>query len=57
MLQGEGFAALYVNRAGFPDGAAGLEDMLRQLGFTRLIESPRGDLFCVPLSQGKSVLN
>ncbi len=53
MLQREGFAALYVNRAGFPDGAAGLEDMLKQLGFTRLIESPRGDLFCVPLSRGK----
>jgi hypothetical protein len=53
MLQREGFAALYVNRTGFPDGATGLEDMLKQLGFTRLIESPRGDLFCVPLSQGK----
>ncbi len=49
MLQQRGFAALYVNRAGYDDRAAGLEAMLRQLDLTGIIESDRGDLLCVPL--------
>ena len=49
MLRQRGFAAIYVNRAGYDDRAAGLEAMLRQLGLTGIIESDRGDLLCVPL--------
>lgn len=49
MLRQRGFAAIYVNRAGYDDRAAGLEAMLRQLGLTDSIESERGDLLCVPL--------
>ena len=49
MLKQKGFAAVYVNRAGYDDRAAGLEAMLRQLGYDRFIDSPRGDLLCVPL--------
>ena len=49
MLTQKGFAAVYVNRAGYDDRAAGLEAMLRQLGYDRFIDSPRGDLLCVPL--------
>ncbi len=49
MLQQRRFAAIYVNRAGYDDRAAGLEAMLRQLGLTGIIESDRGDLLCVPL--------
>ena len=49
MLQQRGFAAIYVNRAGYDDRGAGLEAMLRQLGLTGIIESDRGDLLGVPL--------
>lgn len=56
MLQHQGFAALYVNRAGYDDRAAGLEAMLQQLGLSEVIESDRGDLLCVPLNQPGSVV-
>mgnify|MGYP001545767823 FL=1 len=49
MLRQRGFAAIYVNRAGYDDRGAGLEAMLRQLGLSEIIESDRGDLLCVPL--------
>lgn len=49
MLKQKGFAAVYVNRAGYDDRAAGLEAMLRQQGHDRFIDSPQGDLLCVPL--------
>ncbi len=48
MLQ-RGFDALYVNRAGYSDRAVGLEAMLKQVGYTTIIESPKGDLLCVLL--------
>ena len=57
MLQQRGFAALYVNRAGYDDRAAGLEAMLQQLGLSEVIESDRGDLLCVPLNQPVSVVD
>lgn len=49
-LRERGFAALYVNRNGFPDGGKGLEKTLRDAGLTLLIESPAGDLVCIPLA-------
>ena len=57
MLRQCGFAALYVNRAGYDDRAAGLEAMLQQLGLSEVIESDRGDLLCVPLNQPVSVVD
>ena len=57
MLRQRGFAALYVNRAGYDYRAAGLEAMLQQLGLTGIIESDRGDLLCVPLNRPVSVVD
>ena len=46
-----GFAAIYVNRRGYPDGGKAIEDAIREAGFTRpLIRSPAGDLDCIPLA-------
>jgi len=46
-IQTYGFAAVYVNRNGFQDKGEGLYQGMRQLGYTEVIESKVGDLFCV----------
>ena len=46
-LEGYGFAALYVNRNGFQDKGAGILKAVRNLGYTEVVESSLGDLFCV----------
>jgi hypothetical protein len=48
-IKSRGFSALYISRAGYPDGARGLEQNLRSLGYNQEIESAAGDLFCVLL--------
>jgi len=49
-MKAAGFAAVYLNRRGFPDGAEGLEAALREIGYTKpLIESKLGDLACFEL--------
>lgn len=48
-LERYGFAALYVNRAGFQDGAAELLKALAALGRAETVTSPRGDLVAVLL--------
>jgi len=51
-LQKRGFAAVYVNRNGFPDRGKGLFDALAELGFkAQPIDSPLGDLACLPLGK------
>jgi hypothetical protein len=45
-IQSYGFAALYVNRNGFQDKGEGLYQAMRQLGYSEVIESKAGDLFC-----------
>lgn len=57
-LQKRGFAAVYVNRNGFPDRGKGLFEALGELGFDAPpIESQLGDLACIQLApvarQGK----
>lgn len=48
-----GFAALYVNRNGFPDRAQGLEDVLLEIGYTDPpIRNATGDLACFLLEPG-----
>jgi hypothetical protein len=47
IIERAGFAAIYINRKGFPDGGAELLARLEELGYTRRIESPLGDLVCV----------
>ncbi len=42
-----GFAAISINKNGFPDKAAGLIAALAKMGHTQIIESPAGDLVCV----------
>lgn len=42
-LQAYGFAALHLNRRGFPDRAAALEAELRGLGLERIAETAAGD--------------
>ena len=49
-LQKRGFAAVYVNRNGFPDRGKGLFDALAELGFKGPpIDSQLGDLSCIVL--------
>lgn len=47
----KGFAAIYVNRNGYPDGGKGLRDVLAKLGYANVIDSPAGDLMCVVLQK------
>jgi hypothetical protein len=51
-MKAKGFAALYVNRNGYPDGAKGLRETLAKLGYTEVIDSPAGDLMAVVLRKG-----
>ena len=51
-MKAKGFAALYVNRNGYPDGAKGLREALAKLGYTDVIDSPAGDLMAVVLRKG-----
>jgi len=46
-LESYGFAAVYVNRSGFPDKGEALEKAFKQIGRGEIIESEQGDLFCV----------
>ena len=46
-VEAYGFSAVYVNRNGFQDRGAGILDGFKQLGYTDVIESKLGDLFCV----------
>jgi len=46
-LESYGFAAIYVNRNGFPDKGEALEKAFKQIGRGEMIESEQGDLFCV----------
>lgn len=48
-IEKKGFAALYINRNGFPDQAKELLENLKQLGLTTRIDSPNGDLVCLIL--------
>ena len=50
-LESAGFAAIYVNRNGFPDKGAGLIKAFKGIGFGDMIESDRGDLFCIFLKK------
>ena len=52
-IEARGFAAIYLNRNGFPDKGQQIVGKLRELGFTRpAIESDLGDLVCIPLAKG-----
>jgi len=44
-----GFAAVYVNRNGFPDKGESILKAFRSLGYTEVIENKLGDTFCVPI--------
>ncbi|MFM8634179.1 MAG: hypothetical protein ACKOEX_05130, partial [Planctomycetia bacterium] len=48
-LKEKGFAAIYVNRNGYPDGGKGLRETMAKLGYADVIESPAGDLMCAVL--------
>ena len=52
-LRAKGFAAIYINRNGFPDRGKGLFDALLELGYdTPPIYSSAGDLACIPFGNG-----
>jgi phosphoglycerol transferase len=47
-----GFAAIYINRNGFPDRAKGLEEALLELGHSKPpIRNATGDLACIVLEK------
>lgn len=49
-LRDKGFAAIYVNRNGFPDRGKGLFDALLELGYDKPpVYSPAGDLACIAI--------
>jgi len=51
-MRKQGFAAIYVNRNGFPDRGKGLEKSLLELGYLKPpIDSAAGDLVCIPLTR------
>jgi len=51
-IKERGFAAIYINRNGFPDKGRQFEEKLRSLGFEKpAIESAAGDLVCIPLTR------
>ena len=51
-MRTRGFAAIYVNRNGFPDRGKGLEKCLLELGYLKPpIDSAAGDLVCIPLEK------
>jgi phosphoglycerol transferase len=51
-IKGRGFAAISINRNGFPDKGRQLVEKLRGLGHDKPpIESAAGDLVCVPLTR------
>jgi hypothetical protein len=52
-MRSKGFAAIYVNRNGYPDKGEGLQQTLAKLGYTVVIDSPAGDLMCVVLQKAK----
>lgn len=48
----KGFAAIYINRNGFPDRGKGLEEALLELGYEKPpIRNATGDLMCIPLEK------
>ncbi len=52
-IEARGFAAVYINRNGFPDKGQQIVAKLSEMGFTRpAIESGAGDLICIPLAKG-----
>ena len=51
-IQDRGFAAIYINRNGFPDKAKQIEEKLVEMGYsTTPIRNATGDLVCVPLTR------
>jgi phosphoglycerol transferase len=48
-LESAGFSAIYVNRSGFANQGADLVKAFQSAGLTDIINSERGDLFCVVL--------
>jgi sugar phosphate isomerase/epimerase len=51
-IKERGFAAIAINRNGFPDKGKQLVEKLRGMGFEKPpIESAAGDLVCVPLTR------
>jgi hypothetical protein len=53
-IRSKGFAAIYVNRNGFPDRGKGLFDALLELGYDAPpIYSPAGDLACIAIGDGR----
>lgn len=52
VLKEQGFAAIYINRKGFPDQGTGILEALANAGLNQKIESPAGDLVCVLIPQG-----
>ena len=51
-IKKRGFAAIYINRNGFPDRALPVEKALRAMGYTKPpIVSATGDLVCIPLEK------
>jgi phosphoglycerol transferase len=51
-MRKRGFAAIYVNRNGFPDRGKGLEKSLLERGYLKPpIDSAAGDLVCFPLEK------
>jgi hypothetical protein len=49
-LERYGFSGIYVNRAGYPDKGAALLEKYKAAGYTKVIDSPLKDLYCVVIT-------
>jgi phosphoglycerol transferase len=51
-IKGRGFAAIYINRNGFPDRAKAIEEKLLEMGYSKPpIRNASGELSCILLEK------
>ena len=51
-IKNKGFAAIYINRNGFPDRGKALEDSLLEMGYTKPpLRNATGELACIVLEK------
>lgn len=49
-IKQHGFSAIYINQSAYSDQVPPVRDVLRELGYDKIIDSDNGDLICVILS-------
>jgi hypothetical protein len=50
VIKQHGFSAIYINQSAYSDQVPPARDVLRELGYDKIIDSDNGDLICVILN-------